>query len=95
MEKKQQKITFTKDQCLFLEETFRKNRYPRTSIREQIAESLGLTERQVNNWFGNRRRKERDNFYQNVNQDQTCQVDEQKENWYQNVNQGQNRQVEE
>ncbi|KAH0555020.1 hypothetical protein KQX54_014749 [Cotesia glomerata] len=91
-----QRLKLTEDQLLNLEGTFRMNQYPSAFIREQIAKSLGITEMQVTNWFGNRRFKERRKYSrQNINQNQNCQVKEQKEHWHQNVNQDQYRHVKE
>ncbi|KAH0555021.1 hypothetical protein KQX54_014751 [Cotesia glomerata] len=86
---------FTEDQRLSLERAFQTSQNVCALARKQIAESLGLTEEQVKNWFGNRRFKERRKYsHQNINQDRNCPVEE-KIDWYQNVNQDQNRHVEE
>ncbi|KAH0555019.1 hypothetical protein KQX54_014747 [Cotesia glomerata] len=92
---KRQRVKITTDQRLFLEREFQMSRYICALARKRIAESVGLTEKQITRWFANRRIKEKWFAHQNINQNQNRQVEEKKEDSYQYFNQDQYRQVEE
>eukprot|EP00253_Pinus_taeda_P010760 PITA_10760 len=49
------KLRFSRDQCAFLEESFKKNRAPESKQKQELALQLNLRPRQVDVWFQNRR----------------------------------------
>ncbi|WP_299732514.1 homeobox domain-containing protein [uncultured Endozoicomonas sp.] len=54
---RQPRTQFTKDQLKGLEDSFKEKKYPSLEDKELLAKRLGLSEHQVNNWFGNKRAK--------------------------------------
>lgn len=58
-EKKQKRIVKTPDQVAALENFYNEHKYPTESMKLELAESIGLTEKQVSGWFCHRRLKDK------------------------------------
>ncbi|CAD6208645.1 GSCOCG00012750001-RA-CDS, partial [Cotesia congregata] len=53
------RTTFTNNQLLHMEQIYAQNNYLCRQKRINVAESLGLTEKQIKVWFQNRRMKDK------------------------------------
>ncbi|OWM73528.1 hypothetical protein CDL15_Pgr026627 [Punica granatum] len=58
-EKNQKRRLKTPDQVKALEKFYNENKYPTEEMKSEIAEQLGLTEKQVSGWFCHRRLKDK------------------------------------
>lgn len=59
LEKNKKRTVKTRAQVEALENFYNEHRYPTESLKMQIAESVGLTEKQVSGWFCHRRLKDK------------------------------------
>ncbi|KAI3746515.1 hypothetical protein L6452_08949 [Arctium lappa] len=58
-EKKQKRIVKTAPQVAALENFYNEHKYPTEAMKLELAESIGLTEKQVSGWFCHRRLKDK------------------------------------
>ncbi|PIN13901.1 hypothetical protein CDL12_13472 [Handroanthus impetiginosus] len=58
-EKNKKRIVKTRAQVQSLEKFYNEHKYPTESMKMQLAESIGLTEKQVSGWFCHRRLKDK------------------------------------
>ncbi|KAL0390771.1 UNVERIFIED_CONTAM: Homeobox-DDT domain protein RLT1 [Sesamum calycinum] len=59
LEKNKKRIVKTRPQVQALEKFYNEHKYPTESMKIQLAESVGLTEKQVSGWFCHRRLKDK------------------------------------
>ncbi|KAK4441416.1 hypothetical protein Salat_0476500 [Sesamum alatum] len=59
VEKNKKRIVKTRAQVQALEKFYNEHKYPTESMKIQLAESIGLTEKQVSGWFCHRRLKDK------------------------------------
>ncbi|KAL7084628.1 hypothetical protein ACP275_14G233500 [Erythranthe tilingii] len=59
LEKNKKRIVKTREQVDALEKFYNEHKYPAESMKIQMAESIGLTEKQVSGWFCHRRLKDK------------------------------------
>lgn len=58
-EKKQKRIVKTPAQVAALENFYNEHKYPTEAMKQELADSIGLTEKQVSGWFCHRRLKDK------------------------------------
>lgn len=58
-EKKQKRIVKTPVQVAALENFYNEHKYPTEAMKQELADSIGLTEKQVSGWFCHRRLKDK------------------------------------
>ncbi|KAL7613215.1 hypothetical protein Lser_V15G05779 [Lactuca serriola] len=58
-EKKQKRIVKTPAQVAALENFYNEHKYPTEGMKQELADSIGLTEKQVSGWFCHRRLKDK------------------------------------
>ncbi|CAA0822980.1 Homeodomain-like superfamily protein [Striga hermonthica] len=59
LEKNKKRIVKTRAQVEALEKFYNEHKYPTEAMKQQVAESIGLTEKQVSGWFCHRRLKDK------------------------------------